>query len=163
MQTEQSRLQYLIVQYADNLCTKEEMSELFSLIGDPARDAKFNQEFLKIWNQIHPEDQLNSIDENRLFRDIEEKTSLPSLRRPSFIWAKAAAVLLLVLGGALIYFYLNSPVEKKKQPLVAANKVAPSSHSLIKLPDGSSVLLNNNSSLDYAAFTGDKREVILSG
>src|SRR4029078_727123 len=99
MQTEQSRLQYLIVQYADNLCTKEEMSELFSLLGDPARDAKFNQEFLKIWNDIHPEEQINSVDENRLFSEIEEKISAPSIRRPRFVWAKAAAVLLLVLGG----------------------------------------------------------------
>jgi transmembrane sensor len=163
MQTEQSRLQYLIVQYADNRCTKEEMRELFSLIGDPARDGKLNQEFFKIWNQIHPEEQITSIDENRLFRDIEQRISVPSLWRPSFVWARAAAVLLLVLGGGIIYFYLSNPAQKKKQPLAAANKLIPSSHSLIKLPDGSSVLLNKNSRLDYATFTGNNREVVLSG
>ena len=163
MQTEQSRLQFLITQYADNLCTKEEMSELFSLLGDPARDAKLKQEFLKMWNDIHPDEQINSVDENKLFSDIEDKISTPSISRPRFVWAKAAAVLLLLLGAGVIYFYLYSPIEKKKQPLASANKPAPSSHSLIKLPDGSSVLLNNNSKLDYATFTGNNREVILTG
>ena len=93
------------------------MSELFSLLGDPARDAKFKQEFLKMWNDIHPDEQINSVDENKLFSDIEDKISTPSISRPRFVWAKAAAVLLLLLGTGVIYFYLYSPIEKKKQPM----------------------------------------------
>ena len=139
------------------------MSELFSLIGDSTHAGKINQEFLKIWNGIHPEEQLSSIDESKLYSDIEARISVPTLKQHRFIWAKAAAVLLLVLGAGLIYYFLTNSAEQKKTPLAAANKIIPSSHSLIKLPDGSSVLLNNNSTLDYKTFAGNNREVVLSG
>ena len=165
MQSDQSRLQYLVRQFAENLSTKEEMNELFSLIADSKHDGKFNQEFLAIWNSINPEEQKYPIDENRLFSDIERKISAPSIRQPRSIWVRAAAILLMVLGAGVIYFYIygSHSVENKKAPLAAANQLTRSSHSLIKLPDGSSVLLNNNSKLDYSTFTSINRIVTLSG
>jgi ferric-dicitrate binding protein FerR (iron transport regulator) len=164
MQTDQ-RLQYLVRQYADNLITSEEMTELFSLIADSRRDEKFNKEFLAIWNSIHPEEQLNLIDEDRLFSDIERKISDSPVRQSRFMWTRAAAILLVALSAGVIYFFLygSKSAEIKNMPVATANQLTHSSHSLIKLPDGSSVLLNNNSTLDYTTFTKDSREVILSG
>jgi len=164
MQREQNRLGYLIKQYADNLSTKEEMDELFSLIADARSDTNFNQEFLKVWNGIHPEEQLHSIDKNQLFDEIETKISVSSIRQPKFLWAKVVAVLVVAFGAGLMYYYLSAPVVKKKNaPVASANQLTRSSHSLIKLPDGSSVLLNNNSRLNYTTFNEDNREVTLSG
>jgi transmembrane sensor len=165
MQTEQSRLQYLITQYADNLCTREEMTELFSLLADSKRDEKFNREFLAIWNSIHPEDHVYSIDQNRLFSDIERKISVTPIRQPKFMWARAAAILIVALSAGLVYFYLygTRSLQTKKVDVASASQLSPSSHRLVKLPDGSSVLLNNNSTLDYTSFTEKNREVTMSG
>jgi transmembrane sensor len=164
MQTEQSRLQYLIAQYAENLITKEELTELFSKIGDSERNEKFNQELLTIWNSYHP-DELPSIDKNKLFNDIENKLPVAPVRQSRFMWARAAAILLVALSAGVIYYYLygTGTVEKKNEPQAAVNPLTRSDHSLVKLPDGSSVLLNSNSSLDYSNFTATTREVILSG
>ena len=168
MQTDQNRLQYLIRRYADSLCTKEEMTELFSLIADSQYDGKINQELLPIWNNIRTEQQFHLVDENRLFSDIERKISdLPAapVRQMRFGWAKVAAIVLLIVSAGLMYYYLSGlhPVEAKKTPVASAKKMTKESHSLIKLADGSSVLLNNNSRLEYTTFTKNSREVVLSG
>ncbi|MBL7696819.1 MAG: FecR domain-containing protein [Chitinophagaceae bacterium] len=163
MQTDHSRLQYLVRQYADNLSTREEMSELFSIIAESEHDVELNQEFLTIWNSIHPHQQVLSIDKNHLFSEIERNISVLPVRQTRFMWARAAAILALVLGAGVIYFYLNGSAEKKSEPVVAANQLTRSSHSLVKLPDGSSVLLNDNSTLDYSTFTETNRQVVLSG
>ena len=164
MQTEQSRLQYLISQYVANLITKEELTELFSLISDSERNEKFNQEFLTVWNSIHPKEHL-SIDKNQLFNDIESKLPVAPVRQSRFMWVRAAAFLLMALSAGVVYYYLygSAKVEKKNEPQATINPLTRSDHSLVKLPDGSSVLLNSKSSLDYSKFTSTTREVILSG
>jgi len=160
---ERDRLKTLISKYVRNSCTKEELEELFSYISQSRDNKVLSEEFLVVWNSIRPEEQLSSIDENQIFRDIETKISVPSIRQHQFIWAKAAAVILLALSAGIIFFYLNRPVQNKEVMRVSTNQLARSSHSLVKLPDGSSVLLNDNSTLDYSAFTENKREVILTG
>lgn len=163
MLRERDRVKELIRKYVHNSCTKQELEELFSYISQSGDNKVLTEEFLLIWNSIRPEEQLSSIDENQLFRDIEKKISVPSIRQPQFFWAKAAAILLLVLGAGVMYFALNGPAETKDELATSANRSAPSSHSLVKLPDGSTVLLNDNSRLDYATFSENKREVMLTG
>ena len=166
MLIEQDRLKNLISKYVRNSCTKEELEELFSHISQSGDNKVLNEEFLVIWNSIRPEEQLFSIDENQLFKDIETKISVSPIRQSRFIWTRAAAILLLALSAGLFYFYLNGSGAVEKNNIatpVSVNQLTRSSHSLVKLPDGSSVLLNNNSKLDYTGFTKNNREVLLSG
>jgi len=166
MLIEQDRLKYLFSKYVRNSCTKEELEELFSYISQSEDNKVLSEEFLVIWNSIRPEEQLLSIDENQLFKDIERKISVSPIKHSRFIWTRAAAILLLVLSAGLFYFYLKGSGSVDKNEIttpVSVNQLTHSSHSLVKLPDGSSVLLNNNSKLDYTKFTKTNREVLLSG
>jgi transmembrane sensor len=163
MLRERDRLKHLIGKYVRNSCTIKELEELFSYISQSTDNKILSEEFLVTWNSIRPEEQMSSIDENQLFRDIERKISVPSIRQARFLWAKAAAVILLVLSAGVIYFYLNQPVANKNSTSAYVNPLVRSNHSLVKLPDGSSVLLNDNSTLDYASFSENKREVMLTG
>src|SRR5687768_14726033 len=141
MLRERDRLKNLISKYVRNACTIKELEELFSYISRSKDNKILSEEFLVTWNSIRPEEQMSSIDENQLFRDIERKISVPSIRQARFLWAKAAAVILLVLSAGVIYFYLNQPVAKKNSTAAYVNPLVRSNHSLVKLPDGSSVLL----------------------
>ena len=166
MLIEQDRLKNLFSKYVRHSCTKEELEELFSYISQSEDNKVLSEEFLVIWNSIRPEEQLLSIDENQLFKDIESKISVSPVRQSRFIWTRAAAILLLALSAGLFYFYLNGSGAVEKNNIatpVSVNQLTRSSHSLVKLPDGSSVLLNNNSKLEYTGFTKNNREVILSG
>ena len=166
MLIEQDRLKNLFSKYVRNSCTKEELEELFSYISQSEDNKVLSEEFLVIWNSIRPEEQLLSIDENQLFKDIERKISVSPIKHSRFIWTRAAAILLLVLSAGLFYFYLKGSGSVDKNEIttpVSVNQLTRSSHSLVKLPDGSSVLLNNNSKLDYTGFTKNNREMILSG
>jgi transmembrane sensor len=162
---ERDKLRSLISKYVLDSCSKDELEELFSYISQTKDNKVLSDEFLATWNSIRPEEQLSSIDDDQLYGEIERRISVSPIRQSRFMWARAAAVLLVVLSAGMIYFYLygSGSVEKKGAPVASANRPTPSSHSLIKLPDGSSVLLNDNSTLDYATFTANTREVVLKG
>lgn len=165
MRTNQNRLKYLIQRYADSKCTRYEMEELFSCISDPANNDQFNNEFLRIWNSINPGEKISSIDENELFRTIQRKIAEPApVRRLWSAWMSSAAIILFVAAAGVFYFVLPRAKDTMKARQTFASLVTSSDHKLIKLPDGSNVLLNNNSKLDYPKdFTRTNREVVLTG
>jgi transmembrane sensor len=164
MTTGKDRLKYLIAKYADSSCTKEEMLELFAFISHSKNNANFNQEFLGIWNNLHPGDRLSAIDENELFRQIENEISSPPVRYSWISWTRAAAILVAILCAGVMYFLLTPKKLADRPKYNYSAAISQSEHKLIKLPDGSSVLLNNNSTLDFPSqFTQTNREVILNG
>jgi transmembrane sensor len=163
MLRERDKLKNLVDKYVRNTCTKTELEELFLYISQSKDNKHLTEEFLAIWNGIHPEEQLSSIDGNQLYSEIESRISVPPVRQLPFSWIKAAAIILLTLSGGLLYFYFNHSVDTKKEVPASAERLVQSSHRLIKLPDGSTVLLNDNSKLDYTTFAENKREVNLTG
>lgn len=77
-----------------------------------------------------------------------------------------AAVLLLICGVALLRFAGRRASDSPVRPGVAqaVPVVPPGGKKFIRLPDGSYVILNANSELDYPAhFDGPNREVSLKG
>jgi ferric-dicitrate binding protein FerR (iron transport regulator) len=88
----------------------------------------------------------------------ESKPVMPMhSNRSTGLWMKiAASLLLLILCGAVIYFYSTKP-ETLTFQTAAATKT-------IELPDGSSVILNRNSQLSYDSDFGDgHRKLKLNG
>jgi ferric-dicitrate binding protein FerR (iron transport regulator) len=87
-------------------------------------------------------------------------------RRRIYAYAAACTILLLATCGWLI---LREKNESRERMATIAQRPAPSPHKaagthFIKLPDGSFVLLNGDSYLDYPdQFAGTSREVTLSG
>lgn len=82
------------------------------------------------------------------------------------IWLKVAAVLVPIIGiGTLLWFTRPSAKEAgAASPLLAVSPSTPESKRFILLPDSSTVVLREGSSLIYpASFNGNTREVTLKG
>ena len=107
------------------------------------------------------------IDEEKIFSRIEEsiKTSSTSQKRLLLGWIAAAASLLLICASAFWFNRTDNPTQKDARLEKPKPVIKEETHKWVKLPDGSSVQLNNNSDLDYPdSFDGkSKREVFLVG
>ncbi len=81
-------------------------------------------------------------------------------------WWRAAAVLAPIIGiGAILWFSRPStPAAENNAPVLAVAAKKPDSKRFILLPDSSTVVLREGSSLTYPEqFTGNSREVTLTG
>lgn len=163
MTDQQKRLRFLLKAYADNTCTRTEMEELFHFISASKDNTQFSGMLQEVWSDIGEHEKLPAIDNNELFERIREEAA-PRIGRPWFSWARVAAILLVTVTAAILYYAITPP----QKPL-AKNKfnnadIATATHKFINLPDGSTVLLNNNSTLEFPdKFSGNTREVILTG
>lgn len=86
----------------------------------------------------------------------------------SFTWGRVAAIFGVILLVAGAYWGLSKKDRSGRQAepeLAAADKSSPlNKKEIIHLPDGSTVIMNADSKLDYpAVFAGKTREVYLSG
>lgn len=153
------RLNTLFQRYINASCTEEELSELMQLISK--HDSPETRDFLQhLWN--NPTYTLPAEKAGKILQAILRSAGKPAERRQSsFIWLKAAAVIIFaVLSGSLIYQLVFS--EKQMQPVATVTEEL---HRFIRLPDGSRVILNAGSTLNYPETFGDqkKREVHLTG
>ncbi len=99
-------------------------------------------------------------------KSISSKVSISTINYPVIL--KFAAVFLIALGlSAFFYFIQNNQVVEATlaDEVTLIRKENPKGRSsTIKLPDGSTVKLASNSSLEYySSFNGDKREIWLDG
>jgi ferric-dicitrate binding protein FerR (iron transport regulator) len=104
----------------------------------------------------------------RIENDRIEKTAKDSILSKIFLkiqpvfatrWKPAIAFGLILLAAG-IFFINREPAVPQIQTVATLNK----EHKLIQLSDGSTVLLNSNSTLSYQqTFKGEVREVSLSG
>lgn len=157
-----ARLDYLCQRYINNSSTDEEVRELMQFIGE--NDSPEIRRFLDhLWN--HASDTLPPKKASRILGNILNTsggTVRTNQKQKSLVWLKAAAVILFTaLAGSLYYQFLFS--ENKK---LAADQLSETTqHQFIRLPDGSTVILNAGSTLEYPATFSDKknREVSLKG
>ncbi|MEP7376943.1 MAG: FecR domain-containing protein [Chitinophagaceae bacterium] len=125
------------------------------------------------WNEDEQEDELRAKIFNNLDAQIQEdKKIFPFVRsKKTIIWRIAAAVAVLTVLGIAVFNWMG-PAEKiqvaeNKQAGTAGNAALDKTTGYTRhltLPDGSTVILNANSKLDYPEnFSGNAREVILVG
>lgn len=172
------RLTHLFQKYADRTCTQAEYAELMNLIHDENKASEVDLLMNDEWeNHIHgPELDKNSVNQlfDRVLAAVEHSTDANhtirfNVGRSWIFWA--AASLLLCVSAFLLYHsskISSAGVEKaqfseiKAKPMV--NLVAENEHRKIKLPDGSIVILNRTSTLEFPeTFSGHTREVVLKG
>lgn len=106
----------------------------------------------------------------RVFSDIQQQktetgapvTIMPKRRK---WWRIPAAAATLVLVLASSYFIFKPSSQKPTTQVQQVNNSKAGMYSrYLQLPDGSTVVLHANSTLEYPkTFSGDKREVILNG
>ena len=163
------RLKFLFNKYLTNTCTTEEFEELFTLINSEENGRELETILQSLWEDssaINTHDQSSDDSKqlfNRLLNMIEDKPDyqrhfqkINYLRR----WAVAASLLLL-LGAGWFTFKKYAP---QNVPELASHSVVEKKNTTILLPDGSKVVLNKNSHLNYPEkFNGKNREVYLTG
>lgn len=158
------RIEYLIKKYAGNDITPAEEAELMQFLQHEKSDLN---EIKVLMNETWDDDSeplvLDNKAANRIFEQIVTPAKRPLLRqlRPWMGWAAAAVV--LVAGTRLFY---SKFADRPHHPghFSVVNAIASSEHKKIVLPDGSTVILNNNSTLEYPEkFTGATRTVTLKG
>jgi transmembrane sensor len=169
---ENSRFKVLFQRYIEETCTENELEELMMLISESSSHPELKLLMDELWMNLSPEkhQHLTTLQSDRILKNIlpQSDEKIPGgNEQTSFPWFRLAASILLlaVITGALYYYYATELVSHKLISASAVERVVPIEHQYIKLPDGSTVVLNNNSTLDYAESFDDKptRSVTLHG
>lgn len=163
-----TRLILLFERYTTGSCSEEERMELMHLLAQSPRDPLVLQLMKDLWDNL-PEQRsakLDSTKANEILDSILEAegaiTPVPKRSR-SFTFSRMAAVLAFLILAAVAVYYGKG---EKPQPEAAISKVSSDTeHKFIKLPDGSTVILNAGSTLDYPVSFREHptREVVLTG
>lgn len=156
------RLSYLFQRYLHKTYTPEEYDELMQLLSQPENDQLVRTLIDEGWKIPLPEYVQDAGKANHIFNTIIAQDTQPQ-RQPRrlqpFIKYMAAAVLILSIGIGVYYNTKPTPAPVVQQKL----SPPPATHRYIKLPDGSTVLLNTGSELTYPDSFGNTREVHLTG
>ncbi len=157
------RLSYLFQRYLDKTYTPDEHDELMQYISQPENDQQVRKLIDKGWQFPLPAYEQDASKVNSIFNAIIEKgaiTQRPRRTGRPLVKYMAAAVLLLAIGLGIYYYTQPIPTVVALQ---TPEPPAPVGHRYIRLPDGSTVLLNTGSQLNYPDSFGNTREVHLTG
>lgn len=163
------RLKFLFNRYLTNTCTEDEFEELFTLINSEENSKQVETILQSLWEDTGAINTLNQPADDskqlfhRLLNMIEDKPDYQRhFQKTNYFrrWAVAASLLLL-LGAGWYIFKKQAP---QNTPVLANRTVVEKRNTTILLPDGSKVVLNKDSHLNYPAkFNGKNREVYLTG
>jgi len=160
---ENQRVEYLIKKYAGNSITATEEAELMDIIRNSKDDADLRNFMLHAWDHRRPEMILDSARADQIFSAVVSAKKSSSVRKLYWIgWA--AAIAIICFAGLFLYQQNGAPLVQPVDTVAAVKILSGAEHRKINLPDGSSVILNENSVLEYPEhFTGSTREVVLKG
>lgn len=155
----------LFVRFIGNTCTAEEKAQVLGMIRSGGFEAEWEAALLATEHLATDKIPQHPLDESLLYRQIKSKAGIKTVPSISWLkWTGYAASLTIVASLAYIFLKKQTITAPVKQQAVAVAPVK-SHHRWIKLADGTSVHLNDNSRLIYpASFAGKKnREVTLIG
>jgi transmembrane sensor len=160
---ENQRVEYLIKKYAGEGVTTKEEAELMDMIRNSKDDADLRGFMLHAWDDAHPGMILDSAKADQIFNAVVSIKKSPAFRKLYWIgWA--AAVVIVCFAVSFFYQQKSAPSAEPVNTVAAVKILSGAEHRKINLPDGSSVILNENSALEYPEhFTGATREVTLKG
>jgi transmembrane sensor len=177
------RLRELFDRYLRRDLTSAEVEELVSLLGQADAEAALSEPMQRIWEELKSRPVEHVVDWGRMYRRVsqsEEGFSVLGQRvggavRRREVWGfRMVAVVFLGLAGLAAYWSVAyrrpvvaaapAAVVAKKDGVGMAREMAwqtAANRKVIHLPDGSMVILNKHSMLEYRA--GNAREVVLHG
>ena len=157
------RLSYLFQRYLDKTYTPEEYEELMQYMSQPENDQQVRKLIDEGWLFPLPAYEQDASKANSIFNTIIEQgviTQRPPRKLQPLVKYMAAAVMILAIGLGTYYYTQPAPavvVQQTPEPPAHVD------HRYIRLPDGSTVLLNTGSQLNYPDSFGNTREVHLTG
>jgi transmembrane sensor len=157
------RLRSLFNRYISKTITDDERREFFEFISNPVYDEYVKELMNELWHSI-PEENFHVALPKDAFEKIVQNDS-PADQRGFYksVWMKIAAGISFLAIATCFYLYSLSFDDQS----IAEVKPVPEERvsSFVRLPDGSTVVLNERSNLRYSdSFaTGSTREVYLEG
>lgn len=165
------RLQILLRKYINNTANPAEMEEFWKLMSELSDNDLIQLDLENLWNRKPGSDPAKEVDWVNAYSVLQQKIveqefdyerKLHFIKRRQYLFAGAAAVLLIFIG-AMVWKLSLQPVPSVPEPDKAI-VVKPGRHQTISLPDGTMVTLNEGSKLDYpAVFNQSSRDVYLTG
>lgn len=173
----QEKLKQLFQKYADKTCTQEEFAELMMIFNDDQTKDELDILMDNEWEEHADGPELSHEKKSRLFEQVmaavaEHKKPLAGTHRLTAYKSWISWIAASVLIGVVALMYYNSDrifrgkstTDVENIRVAAVNMTTGSEHKKIKLPDGSTVVLNSKSRLEFPkVFTGERREVTLKG
>jgi ferric-dicitrate binding protein FerR (iron transport regulator) len=168
------RLHFLFRRYLDNSCTRDELTELLALSQEEGLEQDVHGELKEYWKSLDTVKLQDEVDWAARYEhiiDISQSTlSFDQNLKSGFIgrqlW-RVAAVVLVIAGAAFAVWNTKGLPKNEVQAATEApvKQEDSSAHGqLINLPDGSTVVLNKNSKLEYPPhFNAKTRDVYLNG
>lgn len=166
------RSAYLFQKYIDKKCSAAEQAELMELLNQHDNQTTIGQLMDDLWDETAEAEmeEKSAIDIFNYVVSSDKVNHTPQKKRTLKLWwSVAAAVMVIVCAGIFMFNQAKHEqmlAQVKPQPAAIASIVEKTlnEHKKVILPDGSTVILNNNSSITYQKFfTGSKREVVLQG
>ncbi|NRB48543.1 MAG: FecR domain-containing protein [Saprospiraceae bacterium] len=153
-----------IIQRLQGKLPEEETADLNQWLSEPD-NASVENELNKVWSMtgsykagFEPDLEKGFSRFKSSIAQTPEETPIRPIKRQSFNWRMAASIALLIGVGLAVYYSFQPG-----QPEMMAISTNPGEKKEIGLPDGSRVILNEDSKLIFPAQFGDQREVRLVG
>jgi ferric-dicitrate binding protein FerR (iron transport regulator) len=166
------RLKYLFDKYLERQCSPEELEELILALQRDKRPGLLDNRMEALWAVTKEEQKTYPVDWDAVYQSvIHAEDDLPAIgKRRHGRWIQIAAALFLLMTGIVLFRYFHQRTEQPTGPIPAQavsrvrDNSLPGKRQTIHLPDGSTVILNADSRVDYpSAFTGKTREIYLTG
>lgn len=161
------RLKYLFHKYLANICSREELEEFWQLMSELSENDLVRQELQELWHQEVEAPSPAQEELDRVFARVQQRAApyenpyQPTIRRMGTNLRYSLVAASLFLCMALGWWYFSS---SRHKPVVDVGQLADNQRRSITLPDGSVVILNRNSHLEYPLTFGDSvRSVHLTG
>lgn len=164
------RFRYLFQQFIKKTASSDEIEEFLAMMKREDFDDEVKILLDEFWNQVASDAPIPEEKAERIFNSImassREKESFLLLKSKNFWYRSAAAI--FIIGLSAMFYLSRSGISESQQVKVISEKskiMEKPTRRFINLPDGSSVILNENSQIEIAEnFNSDaKREVYLMG
>ncbi|MEP7375206.1 MAG: FecR domain-containing protein [Chitinophagaceae bacterium] len=169
------RLQLLFSKYLQRSCSPQEVEELVSLLGQAEAEETLSEHMRLIWEELKNEETRYDVDWNRMYESVSHTKDYPGFingknnyKAAWWKYAAAASVIFIIVLSVYWGSINNSGRKTQKETATLSNEhnenKPASNKQTIHLPDGSTVILNTGSKLNYpSAFSNNHRDVYLYG
>jgi ferric-dicitrate binding protein FerR (iron transport regulator) len=161
-----ARLTYLFHRYINQTCTEAERIEFLEKINEPDYEVQVKDLMKGLWNTAEDGERMSFARTEKILTDILGDDDVVVDQRSSAFsrWGKVLALAACMLAGVVsIGYYVVSSQNRNETITALPHEIE--THQIVKLPDGSMVVLNAGSTLEYpVTFKAKKnREVTLNG